>query len=154
LALAALAVTVALASCGGDSSDASGDEGSASTDVTVTTSSYSKAEYIKLANKICDRERARIVSEIGDYLSEHEGEKTYEQLAEDAAEAVAVPVIAGKIEELEALGAPPGDEKKIEAFLVAMWEAVDTSDGFKGNDFKRSADMARTYGIDECAYAN
>jgi hypothetical protein len=154
LVAAALSVASALAACGGSDSSASGDEGSASTDVTVTTSSYSKAEYIKLANKICDRERSRLVAELGAYLEEHEGEASYAKLSHDAAEVIAVPVVEGKIEELQALGAPAGDEKKIEAFLSSMQEATDTSDGFKLKDFKRSADLARAYGMGECAFAN
>lgn len=68
LVAATLAATVA-SGCG-DEDD--GGSPSASSDSSLTTSSLSKAEYLKKAGAACQRERADLLGEFNSYVKKHD----------------------------------------------------------------------------------
>jgi hypothetical protein len=125
------------AGCGDDDSSAD----------TVTTSSLTKAEFVKRANEICSRERQKVLDS---------SVPTESKLIEE----VALPAIQSSIDEVRSLGAPPGDAAEVEAVLVAMQQDVDAGEKQDPSSFvqferglKSSAAMARKYGISGCAFA-
>jgi hypothetical protein len=151
LAVVALLASAALAACGGGDDNA----GASGSDQTVTTSSHSKAEFVKLANRICDRDRTQLATKLGVYLQQHENEgKSERELAGDAMAAVLLPVLAVQVEEIRALGAPSGDEKTVEELLAALQAAVDKGNALDPEDLRPSAKLARAYGVSSCAYIN
>jgi hypothetical protein len=152
LVIAPLAVAGALAGCGGGGEAAAG--------TTVTTSSHSKAEFIKLASAICDRDRASLSPELERYMQQHGGAaKTKSEALAEAIQAIFIPKAEAQVDEIRAIGAPRGDEQQVERFLVATEEAVaaarearSPTESQLGEYFKRSAALASEYGLDHCAY--
>lgn len=123
LILGALAVGL-IAGCGssgGSSSDSTDGSGSE-----ITTSSLSKAEYIKQANAICTKYHDKFVSEGEIYVKKHGIPKPSEQPAFFAtfAELVAFPTARVEAEKLVALGAPSGSEDDVAAMLAAMEKGI------------------------------
>ncbi len=167
----------ALVGCGGGSSS---DSSNGALETTVTTSSRSKAEFVKLANAICERDKANLLAELGTYFKKHGSEApSPSQAAVQAIEGVVLPKIEREIEEIGALGAPRGEEEKVESFLAALKEGLEAepnesssaqsatpanqsaagSGGIFGEaneeftkDFKRSAALATQLGLDACSY--
>jgi len=152
--------------CGGDDGDTSATAGAAGsgrgdgaaevTETTVTTSSRSKREFVQLANGICKRADANRVQEILQYAQEHQDEAggvSGEELGIEAFRAVAVPKIPARVEQLRALGAPEGDEQRVEVFLVSLSRIADAPPRLLLRELQRSSELARAYGIDRCAYA-
>jgi hypothetical protein len=157
LGLTVVAAAGALAGCGGGGDSASG--------TTLTTSSHSKAEYVKLANAICKKGREATLGKIGAFMEARNGGK--ESKAQDgnlfakALQTIFLPAIQTQVEEIRSLGAPEGDEQQVEALLTALQEASDAhrqgtvkSQNVFEKDFKRSGELASKYGLDECSYAS
>lgn len=134
--------------CGGGG----GDSTSGTTGTTVTTSSRSRTEFVKLANGICKRARVHLIYELGEYLKRHEGEGKKKLTVPDAFRVVAIPKFPGQIEEIRSLGAPKGDEQQVEAFLAAMQKTVDAPSKLTFKELRREGQLARTYGLVDCAY--
>lgn len=151
---AVLASALVIAGCGGDD-DGSRAQGAAQATAkpTVTTSSRSKAEYVRIANKICKKDDATRGSEIAAYLSKKEGDQATGTAAVlGAFRAVILPKIPGRIEKLRALGAPEGDEKQIERFLVSLQDLHNAPAGRLPKELRRSADLGHAYGLHRCTY--
>jgi hypothetical protein len=139
---------LALAGCGG------GDENSTGTTAsTGTTSSRSKAEFVKLANGICKRADLYRTPEIGEYVRDHENEDKSQTASIMAAfRAVVLTKISGEIEEIRALGVPKRDEQQVEEILSSLERAVAAPGNLTLKELHRSAELARSYGLDECTY--
>ncbi|HEX2097144.1 MAG TPA: hypothetical protein VHF50_07240 [Solirubrobacterales bacterium] len=145
-----LAITMFAAGCGGDD-DTSGSE-------PLATSSLSKAAYVKKAGSICTRglEGIRFYEVPPKFKSEAEK-------MEARIDRAVVPSFGKMEEELRALGAPKGDEKQIEAYLDALDAEIGSARQRSGSIssftqleavFRPSAELARRYGIDSCAFSN
>ncbi len=143
---AALVAMAALGGgCGGD--DDSG--------VEITTSSLSKDAFVKKANAICARGREQALSFVRRSASGPESRIVAKGVEEDV-----VPAFRQVAADLEALGAPKGDEATIEALVEAMNEGTDKLENGSpvslaalAPPFEPSAKLARDYGIAGCAYA-
>jgi hypothetical protein len=139
--------------CGGGSGD--------------TTSDITKAQFVKKADFICaDYKSKRLAAAEKEYnpkqrqgshsvgsKSTKELEAELEELAEDLLHEKTIPLVRTQQEELEALGAPAGDEEKVEKMLDSMEEATDKIDeeGFRGiiggNQFDQFEKEAEKYGL-------
>jgi hypothetical protein len=122
----------------------------------------SKAEFVKQANSICAGGRKAAQEAIGDYLKGQlagggpPGESA--NLFTEAIRAVFLPAIEKQVDEIRALGAPPGEAQKVNAFLAAMEDGIEASAdssakviSFKTN-FKSAAKLARELGVAACIY--
>ncbi len=159
LLVCAAAIAALFAGCGGDSDDSSASSGN---EVTVTTSSLSKPEFIKQASAACERQRKNIANESIGYLVKHETKgATREDEAESFAKmtkVVIIPIIENEIAEIQKLGAPSGDEDEIEAFLTSEQEGIDgvsklshiVSRFQMERFFAPSAKIGRAYGLEAC----
>jgi len=146
------AVAVALLSgCGGGGSD-----------TTVTTGSLSKEAFVKKADAICTEGNERLQKGFATYLRKnkksiialrHPSKADYEGLIGG----VLVPNLEREIKEIRALGAPDGDEQRIEAIFTAWEEGIEVSE----NDpeaVKHSSEaifgigsrLAKEYGLEVC----
>lgn len=145
-ALAALAIVVAGCGSGGGS--------------TESTSSLTKAEFVKKGNAICAKTEKEVAEGVAKFTKEHNfSEKkppTAKQIAE-LAEEVLVPKVRKQIDEIRALGIPSGDEKEVEAIFAAAEEALketeeDPSVFGKGGvgPFVKANKLSREYGLTVC----
>jgi hypothetical protein len=124
-----------------------------------TPSGGSKAEFVSQVNAICKKTREQSLANMAAYAKEHKsgsGQPSPALLME-AVKATFVPGLRAEIGEIRALGAPPGDEATVEAFLAALEENIEAASGSGspaefGKSFTRSAQLAHDYGIDSCAY--
>jgi hypothetical protein len=138
-------VMAAIAGCGGG-----GDSN------TVTTSSLSKAAYTKKANALCEEARQEALAFRLPPAQEEEG--TAKAVTTTVHQGI-LPPIQRVMEEVRELGAPKGDEEKVEAILVGNEEAIEKAEGMKFSSmtdmeqvFLSTAEKARHYGIDNCGY--
>jgi uncharacterized protein (DUF2236 family) len=148
--------------CGGGDGGASGEQASAgagstdetgSIETTVTTSPRSKSEFLQLANGICKRILANRTTEVLQYAQEHRKPGvSEEELGAEAYRAVVIPKFPTMIEELRALGAPKGDEQRIEAFLASLVRMVNAPERLLLRELNRAGKLARAYGIGRCIY--
>jgi hypothetical protein len=147
LALAALVALAALiAGCGG------GDETTDSTTVTLT-----KAEFIKQGDAICKEGNEDNEAEAEEF-AEKNGftlEKASDKQLEDAVGEVLVPSLNRQAEEINALGAPEGDEDKVEEIVVALEDATeeiedDPSLVFEEKTLEEPNQLADAYGFKVC----
>jgi hypothetical protein len=119
LVVGSLAIALIVAGCGG------------SGDGEVSTSSLSKAEFIKKADAACTRGNKRVEADFATFIK-----KTHFQLSENPTKAevdsllhtVVIPAVEREVAEIRALGAPSGDEERIEAILVAVEEGIETAE--------------------------
>jgi hypothetical protein len=147
LALAALlALAVLVAGCGG------GDETTDSATVTLT-----KAEFIKQGDAICKEANEENESEAEEFAEENGFtlEKASKDQLEEAVAEVLVPSLSQQAEEIEALGAPEGDEDKVEEIVVALEDATgeiedDPSLVFEEKSLEKPNQLAEAYGFKVC----
>jgi ABC-type Fe3+-hydroxamate transport system substrate-binding protein len=143
----AIVALVAFGGCGGDDESTT----SASTPaVTVESSSLSKAEYAKQANEICSKGTAKVEGLVRKAIVTGKGVAKVE--------AAFFPVIDGWVTEIQALGAPKGEEAEVEAFLTALKQDLEEVEAKSGNSleqlaiaFKESGNLARKTGLASCA---
>jgi hypothetical protein len=125
-------------------------------------SSQAKTEFVDQANAICKEGKKKGLGEIKTYVKAHPpsaGSSTEAKVAllGEALRTVFLPEVQNQVDEIRALGLPQGEEGQVEAILDAMEEGVEASSksstGLKlGLNFERSAELAREYGLDSCAY--
>jgi hypothetical protein len=145
-ALAALVATaVVAAGCGG------GDE---TTDETVT---LTKTEFIKQGDAICKKGDDQSEKEAEEFAEDNDFslEKASKEQLEETVGEVLVPSLERQAEELDALGAPEGDEKKVEAIIVSLEDAtakIEDDPGliFQGKVLEKPSKLAEDYGFKVC----
>ena len=134
LALFALLV----AGCGGSSEEA-----------------LTKSEFVKQGNAICAvaaKEREKAIFEVANNANPS---RSQQEVREEAVEA-GIPVYEEATEQIADLGAPKGDEAKVEAVVEAMEEAAakvnaNPQSAFSGDrTFGKANKAAESYGLDAC----
>lgn len=145
-AAAAAAVLVMLvAGCGGD------DE---TTEETVT---LTKTEFIKQGDAICKKGNDQSEKEAEEFAEENGFtlEKASDEQLEEAVAEVLVPNLNQQAEEIDALGAPEGDEEQVEEIIVSLEGAADEIEDdpkivFDGEVLKEPSELAEDYGFKVC----
>lgn len=144
---------------GASSGSASSGEGSGeASGGTVTTSSLSKAQFVKQADALCKRNREERFEATAAYGEENPSQSEEEAITTSLKE-VYVPTMETRLAELRQLGAPQGDEGQIEAILQAYERQLDAIEQLKGaaatptldRESLRAEALARKYGLTECA---
>lgn len=129
---------------------------------TSQTPPLSKAAFIKAADAICEKADTVKYNQASAYRAKHEAELG--RLSPVAAEEKLIrlfglPAIKRQIEEVRALGAPEGEEKKVEGILNGLEKALDEAKkdpyAIEGeyestNPFHRIDKAARNYGFSVC----
>lgn len=133
-------------------------EGAASSRTAVSQNALSKGEYLETAQKICERERADVLKNLGSYQRQY-GALDPTDVGPKAVREILLPEFNDEIDALWELGAPSGDRADVEAFLVAKQRAVDavnrrslSSNADLYAAFKRADEGARSVGLDRCVY--
>ena len=147
--LAAVTALVALAAliagCGG---------GGDTTDETVT---LTKTEFIKQGDAICKQGSETSEKEAEEFAEDHNFklEKASKEQLEEAVSAVLVPNLMRQAEELDALGAPKGDEDEVEQIIASLEDAAEKigdkpSLVFASKVLQKATEQAENYGLQVC----
>lgn len=143
--LAALVALAAIVAGCGDSDDSE------------TTETLTKVEFIKQGDQICKEANEQSETEAEEFAEENDFtlEKASEEQIEEAVAEVLVPNLEGQAEDLEALGAPEGDEEQVEEIIVSLEDATaeiedDPSLVFDGEVLKEASELAEDYGFKVC----
>jgi hypothetical protein len=140
-----LAVGLLAAGCGGD------DDGN--------TTPISKAQFVQEADVACKKAGNQIQRDYLAFLKAHADvtEATEAEYAE-LVSTVFKPNIEREIAELRALGAPSGDEQKVEAFIEARQESIQIAEAHprmlltEGEKVTaKSTQIAKEYGLESCS---
>ena len=141
LALVALAAIVA--GCGSDDSE--------------TTETLTKAEFIEQGDAICKKANEQSEAEAEEFAEENDFtlEKASDEQLEEAVAEVLVPSLNGQVEELDGLGAPEGDEERVEEIIVSLEGAADEIEDdpgavFDGEVLIEPSELAEDYGFEVC----
>jgi hypothetical protein len=142
--------------CGGDGSgDATAGQGVAES-VTVSDD-LSRAELILEGDKICTQTDKTQEAQLEAFLKDHPNSQSNPKGQAKLVREAGLPPIREELEELAALGAPPGDEKQVEAILEALETAIEKSEDdpaslLKDEDnlFGKVGELAATYGFGAC----
>ena len=143
--LAALALMAALvAGCGSD-------------DDSETTATITKAELIKQGDEICKKANDQSEKEAEEFAEENGFtlEKASEEQLEDAVADVLVPSLNQQAEDIDALGAPEGDEERVEEIVVSFEGTADEIKDdpgavFEGKVLDEPGKLAGDYGFKVC----
>jgi hypothetical protein len=170
LLIAALATAALAIGCGGGDdggeggstvSGSSNSDSSQSGEPTVTTSSLSKAAFVKKADGLC-----RLGAEKALSYQSTDPEKANlpeDQLLPEAIEATIAPSFQEVVDQIQELGAPSGDELQVEAFLDALQQEIDVIEERRTSVssfaklealLRRSSALARDYGLESCVYSS
>ena len=148
LALAAFAaIAMIAAGCGGGG------------DSTTDSSSLTKAEFLKQGNAVCAKGNKEIEEGFQEFEKENDlqnGQPTKAQLTE-AIETIVLPAVRDQVDGIEELGAPSGEEAKVEAVTDAASEAVEEGEedpasltSEKADPFAEANELANEYGLVKC----
>lgn len=140
-----LAIALIVAGCGGS-------------DPSVSTSSLSKAQFIKKADAVCAQGNKRLETNFATFLQEkknlkHPSEADFEELVGK----VVVPNLKREVKELRALGAPSGDEDRVGEIITAIEEGIETAESdpkvaasSSEAVFGVSSRLSKEYGLEVC----
>lgn len=149
LLAAAAALAIVIAGCGSGS------------DNTETTSSLTKAEFVKKGNALCAKGNEEIEEGFEKFGKEHgfskEKEPSNAEL-EEAVESVLIPKISKEIEGIRALGTPAEGGAEAEAVLDAAEEALEKGEEDpsvmlkeeSAGPFAKANKLAREFGLTKC----
>jgi hypothetical protein len=145
VAAAAAVLVTLVAGCGG---------GGETTDETVT---LTKAEFIKQGDAICKQGNDQSEKEAEEFAEENGFtlEKASDEQLEEAVAEVLVPNLGRQAEELDALGAPEGDEEQVEEIVVSLEDAAEEIEAeprivFDGKVLEGPSELAEDYGFKVC----
>jgi hypothetical protein len=139
---------LALPGCGGGDGETSGE---------ATASSLTKAQFLKQGNAIC----SQVFDEVDRRYGKLSTRSTDAELNEQAQEIVP-PLVTKLVARLRALGAPQGEEARVEKILVALEEGVETAEedvstvrGSGGEfAFEEGYEMLWAYGLERCGLSD
>lgn len=147
--LALVALVAIVAGCGG--SDDSGGE------TTEATETLTKAEFIKQGDAICEEANEQNETEAEEFAEDNGFtlEKATDEQLEEAITEVLVPSLNQQAEDIAALGAPQGDEDRVEKIVVSLEDGAgeiedEPSLAFEGEPLKESSRLADDYGFEVC----
>jgi phosphoglycolate phosphatase-like HAD superfamily hydrolase len=115
-----------------------------------------KAEFAKQANKICaeaTNDRQKVIAEV----AEATNPKANQEAAQAEALQKAMPTYEKAAEQIDQLGAPKGEEKKVERLVEAMEEAAERAKAdphsavITNLPFRKADAIAQELGLKECA---
>lgn len=158
IALAAVALALVVASCGGGGSsdegtvaataepstrsepNANGGEASESSKKQPQTSegtgkepatggsALSESEFVKQANAVCATSRKGMLASLGQYVKESGAQVNSQSGLVEATKAVIAPTMEEQIEGIRALGAPASSAQQVDAFLSSWQQSLKSAE--------------------------
>jgi len=139
-----LTVALALFACGGG--------GGGKTDAGPTPT---KAEFLKKGNAICAQAHAEIEKIYGRYTKKPRPDALLNRLSQE----LVIPATKKEVRRLRALGAPPGEEQRVERILAAIEEGIENGErdrrtlratGGTEYAFAKAFEPELDYGLEKC----
>jgi hypothetical protein len=161
LAVLLFSTSVAVAAgCGSDGGSTTANVPS-SEPVSVETSSLTKTEFVKQAEAVCRRERAKMGKELQALTNSLGGTPSQKVTVNKAMDPILIPGVEAHVQQIRALGAPSGDEQQVEQLLAAMQEGVKTAEDESSlkdfiqftRFFHHFDQLAEKYGVGGCSFA-
>lgn len=118
------------------------------------TESLSKSQFLKQGNAICkegEEERGKLIIDASGKLKQEASVEEQEDLVLEV-----LPTYEKTTRELDELGAPEGDEEKVDAIVEAMEEAAEKVEANPGTalvanvPFKEANEQVEKYGLKSC----
>jgi len=147
IALLAGALVIALVVGCGDSSEGE-----------TNAKSLAKPVYVKKVTAICEKTNKQVKVGFEEFTAD-QGSAAFEDLdsMEEYLDTFMIPAKQQEIEELQALGAPVGDEEETEAIIEGFEEGIEAAEDDPERAvqstfgvFARANDLANDYGADNC----
>lgn len=143
----AVALAIVVVGCGGDGSGE------------TKTASLDKAEFVKRANALCTKGQEKLHSDFVAFSTKKNDNPNPSRAEyEEFIDKVVAPNLNREIAELQALGAPVGDEGQVGAMLAAVKEGLRGAEERPemvtiGNSklFAKAIKLAAAYGLTACA---
>jgi ABC-type glycerol-3-phosphate transport system substrate-binding protein len=145
----ALAIAMVAAGCGSSSSD--------STDATVT---LTKVEFVNQGDAICKKGSEQIEDEANAFAKENniDTSKPTKAEQEEVIAGVLGPALQKQADEISALGAPDGEEEKVEAVIEALESGAEELEDDPASlleengsgPLDRANKLANEFGFKEC----
>lgn len=111
----------------------------------------SKTAFVKQGNAVCSKSDEKRNAGFNAYMEKHDVGLAPQEIAEK----FVLPSIQEAAEGLDALAAPKGDEKEVEAIVVGIEEGVKRAEKQDPEAFEQvltpAANLAHEYGLDGCA---
>ena len=121
-----------------------------------STPALTKAEFLKKGNAICKKGNDQISQVANKAFPKSKGKPGQAQLTKFATDTV-IPSVQGQISGVKALGAPQGDEAKVNAIVTTAQAALDRAKkdpvlltSNKNDPFAKSNKLAKAYGLTVC----
>jgi hypothetical protein len=152
------ALGIALTGCGGGA-DASGSAEDGV--VVVSAGSLSKAAFVKKVNALCLREQTKLYAETVEHLKRNTrpGARPSASLYKETLNTLFIPGTEEQVEQIQAIGAPKGDEPAVEEILTSLQQALEAGRDLPEKETIRmekllepSGRLAKEYGIGNCAF--
>jgi hypothetical protein len=160
LAIFPVAIALAVAGCGGGSdtttstsTTAAGATGASGVGGAVTTSDLSKDQWIAAADNVC-QQSDDAVSQAGQALGQNPSDADVTKFVTGTL----IPQTESELSQIQALGAPAGDEDQVQAILAAAQQGLDKikqdpslalqQNG--GGAFTEANQLAQAYGLKVC----
>jgi hypothetical protein len=137
---------------------AAGCGSSKTTTTTATTAALTKAEFLKKGNAICKKGNQQIGNVAQQTFSRKKKPSRAQQIKFTTQ--TVIPSVQSQINQIRALGAPSGDQAKVNAIVTGAQSALDkakknpallTSNG--PGPFKKTNQLATSYGLTVCGSA-
>lgn len=127
---------------------------------TESAPSLTKAEFLKKGNAICAKGGEEINKAYEEFSRKHVagGKTPSEALLDEAAAEIVLPVREGEVRQLRALGAPSGQEERVDKMLTAWEEGIEKGEEDPNSlrkagpefAFYKSYSMGIDYGLTKC----
>lgn len=131
------------------------------------TEPLTKAQFTRQANQLCAKTGKEIVTKLSTFVKDQPNEgagQSHDELFAKAMKTILLPVTEAKANQIEALAAPAGDEKKIEAYLASLHTGINAIRQQESTSFAALNDslvgfekalapsrkLAVAYGMKEC----
>jgi hypothetical protein len=118
-----------------------------------------KAAFIKKADGICDATVDRISVETASALQGADSSGADRVAVETRlVSSFLVPALRGEVEQIQALGSPPGDEEEIDSILAAIENLIERAEARPAtiaanpDSFAKANEVAERYGVGFCPY--
>jgi hypothetical protein len=150
-----LVAVLAVGGCGGSDDSSSGAENGSV--ITVSSGSLSKADFVRQADAICKEARRQYDDSFNEFAKTHKLGGSPGEWVGEVVDTILIPTYEKQIDQINALGAPSGDEKEVSSFLNALQKRLDsmhktpTELGESLTPFEKPAALAKAYGLAGCA---
>ncbi len=139
--ISVLALAGIAAGCGGDDSD-----------------SLTKAEFVEQASKVCKEVNKETQKNLEAAVKAQEGVPPSKNTEEQLVNSVVIPALQKQHEELQELGAPEGDEDRVDAIVAELEKVTKEAEAnpvgvaAQSDPFLKVDQLMKDYGIEACRH--